>query len=400
MQVDSYTVLLFGLFVKLLLGGLFVAFWLNSRSSPWFGWWSVALASGSVTAALFMLRGAAQNYLTIGIGNSFFIVAFVCFWQGARAFERKRPVWLAVLGIPATWLAVCAVPGFLENLPFRIVVSSVLVATLLVLSALEFWRGRGEPLASRWPVIFICASLALFFASRIPLMGIAPFPFGMLPMQPWVLGAFNLFVFAHTLLFAVLVVAMSKERLELEQRTKAQTDPLTGALNRRAFMARGERLLERHRHEGAPLSLLFLDLDHFKSLNDRFGHSGGDDVLTCFVGLVNSCIRPTDFLFRIGGEEFCCLLPHTGAEPAHQVAERIRRQVEAASVIVAGMPVRTTASIGVASTEAFGYDFDALIRYADGAVYAAKRAGRNRVTTADAGHALRAATGGGGTLAG
>jgi diguanylate cyclase (GGDEF)-like protein len=400
MQVDSYTVLLFGLFVKLLLGGLFSAFWLNNRSSPWFGWWSVALASGSVTAALFMLRGSHEGYLTIGVGNSFFIIAFVCFWQGSRSFERRRPLWPAVLGVPASWLAVCLIPGFLENLPLRIVASSSLVATLLVLSALEFWRGRGEPLASRWPVIFICSSLALFFASRIPLMGMVPFPFGVLPMQPGVLGAFNLFVFAHTLLFAVLVVAMSKERLELEQRTKAQTDPLTGALNRRAFMARGERLLERHRHDSAPLSLLFLDLDHFKSLNDRFGHSGGDDVLTCFVGLVNSCIRPTDFLFRIGGEEFCCLLPHTGVEQAHHIAERIRRQVEAASVIITGMPVRATVSIGVASTEAFGYDFDALIRYADGAVYAAKRGGRNRVMNAEAGDALRMAGGGGGSLAG
>jgi diguanylate cyclase (GGDEF)-like protein len=192
---------------------------------------------------------------------------------------------------------------------------------------------------------------------------------------------------------------MSKERLELEQRTKAQTDPLTGALNRRAFMARGERLVARHRHERAPLSLLFLDLDHFKALNDRFGHAGGDDVLTCFVGLVNSCIRPTDFLFRIGGEEFCCLLPHTGNEQAHMIAERIRHQVEAASVIVAGMPVKATVSIGVASSEVVGHDLDALIRHADGAVYAAKRAGRNRVVTADAAHVLRLAVGAAGAWA-
>jgi diguanylate cyclase (GGDEF)-like protein len=203
-------------------------------------------------------------------------------------------------------------------------------------------------------------------------------------MQPGSIGAFNLTVIAHTLLLVVLFVALSKERLEFEQRTKAQTDPLTGALNRRAFMARGERLVSRHRHEGAPLSVLFLDLDHFKSLNDRFGHAGGDDVLTCFVGLVNSCIRPTDFLFRIGGEEFCCLLPHTGTAQAYRIAERIRHQVETASVIITGMPVKATVSIGIASTDVSGYDLDVLIRRADSAVYAAKRAGRNRVVTADA----------------
>ena len=215
----------------------------------------------------------------------------------------------------------------------------------------------------------------------------APFPFGALPMEPGWLGAFNLAMFAHTILLSVLLVSLSKERLELDQRTKAQTDPLTGALNRRAFMSRGARLLQRHAHERAPLCLLFLDLDHFKSLNDRFGHSGGDDVLTSFVGLVNACIRPTDFLFRIGGEEFCCLLPYTTTEQAHRVAERIRHQFEMTMVEVAGTLVKATASLGIASTDAFGYELDTLMRRADMAVYAAKRAGRNRVVVATAGDA-------------
>jgi len=201
-------------------------------------------------------------------------------------------------------------------------------------------------------------------------------------MQPGWLGAFNLLMFGHTILLSVLLVSLSKERLEFEQRTKAQTDPLTGALNRRAFMSRGERLLQRHGHERAPLCLLFLDLDHFKSLNDRFGHSGGDDVLISFVGLVNACIRPTDFLFRIGGEEFCCLLPHTSTADAHRVAERIRHQFELAMVEVAGTVVKATVSLGIASTDAFGYELDTLMRRADMAVYAAKRAGRNRVMVA------------------
>ena len=88
-------------------------------------------------------------------------------------------------------------------------------------------------------------------------------------------------------------MSLSKERLEFDQRTQAQTDPLTGSLNRRAFMWRGMRLLQRHAYERAPLCLLFLDLDHFKSLNDRFGHSGGDDVLTSFVG-ARERLHPSD----------------------------------------------------------------------------------------------------------
>jgi diguanylate cyclase (GGDEF)-like protein len=399
MPIDSFTVLLFGLFVKLLLGALFSVFWLKNRTSLWFAWWGAALVFGSVTSALFMLRASGENYLTLGIGNAILIAAIACTWQGARTFEKREPLWLPTLAAPGIWLAACMVPGFMGAVEFRIALSSTIVATLLVLAAVECWRGRHEALASRWPVMLLFCSMALFFALRIPLMGVLPFPFGALPMQPGWLGAFNLIMFGHTFLLVVLMVAMSKERLELDQRTKAQTDPLTGALNRRAFMSRGERLVARHRHEGATLSLLFLDLDHFKSLNDRFGHSGGDDVLTCFVGLVNACIRPTDFLFRMGGEEFCCLLPHTDTEQAHRVAERIRHQVEAASVIITGMPVKATVSIGIASTEAVGHDLDALIRRADSAVYAAKRAGRNRVEVARVDEPAARIAGGSGAFA-
>jgi diguanylate cyclase (GGDEF)-like protein len=382
MPIDSFTVLFFGLFIKLVLGALFLAYWMNSRSSPWFGWWSATLILGSGTSALFMLRASAENFFTIGIGNALLIAAFTCLWQGARSFERRHPLWLPTLAPPVLWLMLAAVPAVMENVVVRIVLSSAISAPVLLLAAAEFWRGRAERLPSRWPVMVIMASLSLFFALRIPLIGTLPFPFGALPMQPGWLGAFNLILFAHTLLLVVLVVSLSKERLEFDQRTQAQTDPLTGSLNRRAFLSRGTRLLKRHAYKRAPLCLLFLDLDHFKSLNDRFGHSGGDDVLTSFVGVVSACIRPTDFLFRIGGEEFCCLLPDTTTEQAHRVAERIRHQFEMTTVHVAGTPVRATASLGIASTDAFGYEFDTLMRRADMAVYAAKRAGRNRVMVA------------------
>ena len=385
MNIDHFTIMLFGLFTKLMLGVLFFIFWLNDRrGSPWYGWWSATFFFGSLAAGCFLLRGFGGDFFAVGIGVASLIAAFGCCWQGARAFDKRRPVWLPVLLAPAIWLAACLVPGFLDNVSARVVLSSLLIAPLMAMSAVEFWRGRQEQLQSRWPVIVLFATLALFFAVRIPLVSLLPFPFGAQPLAPGWMVAFNLIVFFHALMLTVLIVAMSKERLELEQRTKAQTDPLTGALNRRAFMTRGGRLVQRHRHQSAPLCLLFLDLDHFKSLNDRFGHSGGDDVLMMFVAVVHENIRPTDFFFRIGGEEFCCLLPHTRADQAHTVAERIRHKFEIATVDVAGMPVKTTVSLGIASTETFGYDLDTLMRKADMAVYAAKRQGRNRVVIAAA----------------
>ena len=385
MNIDHFTIMLFGLFIKLMLGVLFFIFWLNDRrGAVWFAWWSATFLLGGLAALLFMLRGFGGDFFAIGVGVASLIAAFGCCWQGARAFDKRRPLWLPVLLAPAIWLAASLVPGFLDNISYRVVLSSLLLAPLIAMCAVEFWRGRQEALQSRWPVIVLFATLALFFAARVPLVSLLPFPFGAQPLAPGWMVAFNLIVFFHALMLTVLIVAMSKERLELEQRTKAQTDPLTGALNRRAFMARGVRLVQRHRHQTAPLCLLFLDLDHFKSLNDRFGHSGGDDVLMTFVAVVHDNIRPTDFLFRIGGEEFCCLLPHTRGDQAHTVAERIRHQFESATVDVAGTPVKATVSLGIASTETFGHDLDALMRRADMAVYAAKRQGRNRVVVAAA----------------
>jgi diguanylate cyclase (GGDEF)-like protein len=364
MQIDSFTLLLAGIIVKALLGALFLTFWIYDRRAPWFGWWSGTYFLGTLAALVFLLRGFEETLL------------------GAGAFDKRPPLLAPALLAPSLWLALCLVPGFLDNLRYRVIASSLLIAFFLAMTALEFWRGRGERLLSRWPVIGLFSTLALVFASRVVFIAWLPFPFGALPAQGASVAAFNMILFLHALVLTVLLVALTKERLELDQRNKAQTDPLTGALNRRALLALGERMLLRHAYEKSPLCLLFLDLDHFKALNDRFGHSGGDDVLTKFVTVVHNSLRPTDFLFRLGGEEFCCLLPHTSADQAQRAAERIRQQVESTTVDVAGTAVKATVSLGIASTEAFGYDLDKLMRHADMGVYAAKRQGRNQVVTA------------------
>src|SRR5262245_25406775 len=356
MQIDGFTVVLIGLFIKALLGILFLAFWVKDARSSWFAWWSATFFLGGVAGALFIRGNLAPEFLPIGFGVAMLLAAFGCCWQGARTFEGRRPNFLMLLAAPALWLAVCLIPGFLENVAYRVVLSSALLAVLSAMTAIELWRGRQESLPSRWGVVVLFTSVAVVFAVRIPLIGVLPFPFGALPMQSTALAAFNTLIFLHSIALAVLTVAMTKERLELEQRQKAQTDLLTGVLNRRAFMAYGSRLLLRHKVEEQPLCLLFLDVDRFKSLNDRFGHAGGDEVLVKFVAVVRDTIRPTDLLFRIGGEEFCCLLPQTTINQAQDVAERVRQKFEATTVEVAGIPVKTTVSLGIASTEVFGYD--------------------------------------------
>jgi diguanylate cyclase (GGDEF)-like protein len=377
--LDSATVLLFALFTRLLLAILFFGFWFRSRRSVWFLWWSASLLLGCAGASIIIARGFLAEFFGLGIAVACLIASLGSCWTGARVFERRRPLWSPVLAAMAVWLAASLMPSVFQPTANRVALSSLLLGVFPALTAFEFWRGRTERLPSRWVIIALFASLSAVFFIRIPLVGIAPFPFGAQPAHIVWTSAFNMALFFHTVILVVLLVALTKERLELEQRMAAYTDALTGASNRRAFTVRGRRLLSRHERNRHELCVLFLDIDDFKQINDRFGHAGGDAVLKRFVEIVLDNIRPTDFLFRIGGEEFCCLLPQTGLQQGEHVAERIRSHVEKATFDVARAQARSTVSIGVASTASAGYDLDVLVHAADEAVYAAKRQGRNQV---------------------
>jgi diguanylate cyclase (GGDEF)-like protein len=382
LQIDGYTVLISGILIRTLLAILFLAFWIMDRRATWFAWWSAAFFLGDLAALFYLFGGFAVMFSPLGIMAAALIAAITCFWQGARAFEGRAPLWLPVLGIPALWLLACLIPGFLDDLSYRVALSSLVLALISAVIAFEFWRGRREKLPSRWAIIALFLSLSAFFASRIALVGLAPYPFGALPMQTSWLAAFGLVLILHTIILAVLIVAMSRERLEREQMLKAQTDLLTGALNRHAFEAYGERLIARHETAGKPLCLVVVDLDQLKSLNDRFGHAGGDAILVQFAAIARENIRPGDLLFRLGGDEFCCLLPETNMAQACEIGERVRVRIAAATMDLANVKVKVTASIGVASAETFGYGLDVLLHEADMAVYDAKRQGRNKVVVA------------------
>ena len=163
----------------------------------------------------------------------------------------------------------------------------------------------------------------------------------------------------------------------------AATDPLTGALNRRSFAEQAQAELNRAERHGRATTVLMLDADRFKAINDRYGHAGGDAVLRAFAASMKAALRPSDLLGRFGGEEFAVLLAETGADDALTVAERIRGVVESLEVSFEGHAIRFTVSIG---TAAFGDGLEAFkdgLDRADAALYRAKTAGRNRIVSAD-----------------
>ncbi|HLH87587.1 MAG TPA: diguanylate cyclase [Xanthobacteraceae bacterium] len=165
---------------------------------------------------------------------------------------------------------------------------------------------------------------------------------------------------------------------------RASVDALSGLFNRRHFLELAEGEWNRFDRYERPLSLMMLDIDLFKSVNDRYGHDVGDQAIAHLAAICRNSKRVPDIVARVGGEEFAMLLPETPLQSAALVAERLRREIAETPLVVAGAPIRLTVSIGVAEADTRMLGIVALMKEADEALYRAKRGGRNRVALAPA----------------
>jgi diguanylate cyclase (GGDEF)-like protein len=179
-------------------------------------------------------------------------------------------------------------------------------------------------------------------------------------------------------LAGLTTIAVDKARLFARMRALAEIDGLTGLANRRAYDSALDRLLTEARQTGRTVSLVLLDIDYFKSFNDRFGHLAGDDVLREVAAALCACSRRADLVARYGGEELAVLCPNTTLEQAVSVAEKLAREVRERPTLGASAG-RVTVSAGVASSPAGVLDAEALFEAADRAMYEAKRRGRDRI---------------------
>lgn len=172
------------------------------------------------------------------------------------------------------------------------------------------------------------------------------------------------------------------KKMERQLANMALFDSLTGALSRAAFMQHAGKEFKRAQRYSRPLSVIMVDIDHFKRINDQHGHAAGDHVLQIFVEAIEEEIRSTDVIGRIGGEEFALLLPDTTQHAAGYLAERVRQRIMKYPYIAGKMLIEVTASLGVAIINSDDLEFKTMLQRADEALYAAKHGGRNRVTLA------------------
>jgi diguanylate cyclase (GGDEF)-like protein len=224
--------------------------------------------------------------------------------------------------------------------------------------------------------------LAMSLGALTAAAGIAIHRYG-LPQSPQEMIYVGNFV-AAALVIMILsyVYERSRELAETDLHRLAVTDSLTDLPNRTLLDETFERLAALSQRQQAPMSLLLMDLDHFKTINDRFGHAGGDEVLQAFSRFLRDRLRRSDFVCRHGGEEFLVLLPATGLDEAAALAEDIRRSTETLPIDFHNEPIRLTVSIGVAELGRDGNDFDAVVSMADKRMYQGKSQGRNQVVAA------------------
>jgi diguanylate cyclase (GGDEF)-like protein len=318
-----------------------------------------------------------------------------------QRLQSARAVLFGALGV-----------GFLAALPWLGWVPGVLVFTqVTVYAALRRWIARSE--RPEYPIavavvsaqFMIAIAVALTGGAKSPillvfLVGVVGLPARFGTMRPVAAGLLlteilifastagvdpsgfaadpSLAILTATTSFGLVAFANALMQAESQKRSESVVDSLTGLENRRGMEARFDELRDVAVADDAPLALLICDLDLFKRINDEHGHQRGDAVLTEAAAAIRACLRATESVYRVGGEEFLVLLPGCALDQAEVVGERVRAAVEAAEP--GGLPV--TASVGVGSAAGGAIDFDDLFRAADAALYEAKRAGRNRVALA------------------
>jgi hypothetical protein len=249
MRLDVTTLSLVTVFVTALLGALLVFAGVQNRSIRAPMWWGFAYVVGAVGVALVASRNGVPAFLSIDIGNALVLLGYGLVWSGARVFDGRKVRPGILLLAPVLWLVLCRVPAFAADVNLRVIVGSTMLAALATLTAEEFWRGRAEPLMSRWPTVIVLLAYSAVLLARIPGTVLSPF----LDNGSFVGGvSFALLAFGAlvcTVVLAFLLLNMTKERTELKHKIDASIDSLTGLSNRRAFLDGAAELVRRQAND-------------------------------------------------------------------------------------------------------------------------------------------------------
>lgn len=378
MSFDTSTLYLIATMLAAMLGGMLVLFGRQENIAA-LKWWGAAYLLGSAAVAIWTIWGPTLGMLASLVLTSIGFFACGMVWNAARVFHGRKLLWPGLVLGPLVWIATMMTLAP-RDASIRLSMGAAIVAIYAALTASELWSERRRDMQRRWPTIAIPALHGFVLLLPI-LLGVYLRPYDAnFSNSIWVtVFSVELVLYAIGTVFVIFMLV--SDRTVAAHKSAASTDPLTGLFNRRGFSEACARVIEREAIAGRPVTVMIFDIDHFKSINDRFGHPAGDEILKLFAVVISSNLRLSDLSGRIGGEEFAALLP-CSLEEGVIVAERMRRTFESSDIVCEEGPVDTTVSIGVAGGPA-GTELEVLLAAADTALYQAKRTGRNKVEAAE-----------------
>jgi len=336
--------------------------------------WAMLAAQAWLHPAELLLGGNALNLLAQGMS----VVAL-------RMLLGETLRWRTVLAIGVIgWLGVAWLGVVDPDYRLRVLWGSMAIMADIGLRMQALLRGGPRQSSrARVALLVMCSASALLLVWRNGQLWFDLNPPADIIQPETVNYLYVLLSGMQPLFLSIGFLLLYNETLQRELHLLARVDSLTGVKNRLALTETATQLLSQANRAGRTMGVLMIDADHFKSVNDRFGHGGGDKVLLALVGSIRATLRAGNVIGRIGGEEFVVLAPDASLEQALVLAERIRGTVESTPLLVDGHLLQLTVSIGVAATESCEVDVAAVLQRADAALYAAKHAGRNRVMAAD-----------------
>ena len=328
----------------------------------------------------------APAFVTVVLANTAFMFGMLLFHAGCRRFFGLCVSWPAIAGITLFTAAAMAwlLYGY-DDIRARIVVTSALHMGVCAYIGLTIRRHRPP---ERPPYTYLLSAGCTFLLAGGHAVRMVTYAAGLQPPQPLQesTGVAAMFLGLGVIGIAFLTmcfIIMTHDRLLAISENMLNQDHLTGVGSRKALLEQLAAHIAQAAHTGAPFALLLVDIDHFKKINDTHGHAAGDAALVHFVQLARACLRPTDFLGRLGGEEFAVLMPNTDPAAAQRADARLRAALAGAPCVFQGATIAFRYSGGLAAHRA-GDTVASLMARADERLYAAKRQGRNRTLLASA----------------
>lgn len=343
--------------------------------------WFAANLGMVIALLLILMRGRIPDTLSVLAANMLMALSAVMYYAGCARFLGRPARWPALIAsLLPLGVALVYWRYAVDSIPARVLATTLFSAAVCVaLAHLVFrHRPRGRSAYPYWVTAVMACLFALCQLARgiyfMTLDGVSS------PLMFASTGSVVLLVASAAIMptLSMSAMMMVHDVLLADAREAANRDFLTGALSRQGFEAVARARLAEAGRQHSPVSLLIVDLDHFKSINDTLGHAGGDTVLRDFVRVTQTQLRRSDVLGRIGGEEFAVLLPATEPDDALRLADRLRNAVTARPAITAAGPCTYSISGGLAGWQP-GETLDHLSTRADHALYEAKRSGRNTV---------------------